>query len=228
MNCQTVLTLLDAHSAGAVAGPLRTEVETHLNECASCRSELGRIQGLVQMLRSVQVPELPADLTRRLVHGAIARAQRRRQWRATGFAVAATLVVGVAIGFSLQTQPLPFAGQEQQVTLTAGIVDTVALDVRAPRAIENVSFVLNVPEGFDLAGHEGKRRVAWSGQLKPGVNRLKLHLKGGQGSAGVLAASVRYDGHEKNFKVMLHASPEGPAGAKGAARSGTSGTTAAI
>lgn len=228
MNCQTVLTLLDAHSAGAVAGPLRAGVETHLNECASCRAELSRIQGLVRMLRSVQVPEPPLGLNRRLVQGAIVRSQRRGQWRATGFAVAATLVVGIAIGFSLQTQPLPFAAQDQQVTLTAGIVDTVALDVRAPRAIENVRFVLNIPEGFDLAGHEGKRRIAWSGQLKPGVNRLKLRLKGQLGSAGMLAASVRYDGQVKSFKVMLQASPEAPAGIKGAVRSGVSGTTAAI
>ena len=210
MTCNDVLTVLDAHAANALNGPLQASVSAHLAECSSCRAELGRIQGLVKLLRAVQIPEPSADFTGRIMQTAIGRARRRSRIQVTGgLATAALLVIGVAIGLIVK----PFAqNYNDDVMLTAGLVNTVALRVDATRPIENVRFLLVIPKGFELAGHEGQRQIAWSGELKQGFNRLKLRLTGRQGSTGVLVASVRYGGQKKNFRVMLRTSPEASAG----------------
>ena len=209
MICNEVSPVLEAYASAALTGPVRAAVVAHLEDCRACCAELARIQALPLLLRSQGAPPPPS--AERLVRGAVARAQQRRHWQFTSLAAAATLLVGVAIGLTLRP-PAGSTEHSEEVTLTAGAPTTVALHVSATRPIEDVRFELAIPEGFELAGHEGKRHVAWSGRLEPGKNRLKLRLLGAGGSAGVLVATVRYDDQARDIRVLLRTSPEASAG----------------
>jgi hypothetical protein len=232
VNCQDFRTTLDAYTADALNGPVRAAAEAHVAVCLACKADLVRTQALVQLLRSVQVPEPPAGLGARLARVAAQRTHQQRHRRVTWLAATATLVVGVAIGVVMRTGSQTGAEFGDEVTLTAGVVNTVALTVKAERPMEDVRFALAIPEGFELAGHEGKQQVAWSGELKPGVNRVKLRLRGREGSTGVLVATVKHEGQQKTFKVMLHAEARIPPGASGSGAGGAGadsrGTTASL
>jgi hypothetical protein len=232
VNCQDFRTTLDAYTADALSGPVRAAVDTHLAACPACQAELDRTRGLVQLLRGVQVPDPPAGLGARLARGAARRTRQGQHRRVTWLAATAMLVVGVAIGVVVRTGSQSGAEFGEEVTLAAGVVNTVALTVKAERPMDDVRFVLAIPEGFELAGHEGKQQVAWSGELKPGVNRVKLHLRGREGSTGVLVATVKHEGQQKTFKVMLHAEARIPPGASGSgaggAGAGSRGTKASL
>jgi hypothetical protein len=213
MDCDSVRNVLDAHAADALNGPLRDDVNAHLNVCTTCRAEYAQTRKLVQLLRTVEMPEPSADFADRLLRSATRLARRQRLRRITGLATAAVLTLGIAIGalveHGLVSAP-DAAGYDSEVSIAAGTVSTVALEVNAGHPLQGVEFVLNIPEGFDLKGHEGKRSVAWTGDLYQGHNRLKLHLIGRQGSSGILVASLRHDGKQKIFKLNLRADQESP------------------
>lgn len=218
MNCDSVRSVLDAYTADALAGPARAEMESHLAACAACRTELMQTRALVELLRSIEVPDLPDGLAERLVRTAAAASVRRPRRYIAAFAVAATLVVGVAT--SMLVRSLSPSTQEygDEVLLTVGEMRLVALDVASPRALDQVRFVVLLPDGVELAGHEGRDRVSWSGALKPGVNRLNLRLTARRGSAGPLVAEIRHGKQEKLYHLRLRAAPPSLEGASGAAR----------
>lgn len=217
MNCDSVRNMLDAYTADALTGPFRAEVESHLVACASCRARLAQTRTLVELLRSIAVPDLPDGLAERLARTAAAAAGRRRR-RMTAFAVAATLVVGVATSIVARSLLAPAQEPGDEVLLTVGEMRLVALDVATPRALDGVRFVVVLPDGVELAGHEGRDHVSWSGALKPGVNRLNLRLRARRGGAGPLVAEIRHGEQEKVYRVRLRAAPTTPEGANGDVR----------
>lgn len=91
------------------------------------------------------------------------------------------------------------------ISIAVNQVSTVSLEVTAARTMEGVEFVINIPEGFHLQGHEGERRIAWTGRLKEGRNRLNLRLEAPAGGAGTLEASVSNAGLSNTFKLRVRA-----------------------
>ena len=175
-------------------------------------------QGLTQLLRSAHVPEPPEDLAARLLAPVAARAGARRRQRHVGLAIAASLFVGLAVGVFLRTGVGPSQpGVDEEVVIRAGVISTVAVEFNAGHPVQGAVFELNIPPGFELAGHEGKRQLRWSGDLKQGRNRLKLRLSGKPGSAGPLVASVRANaaGQPKTYTTMLRAAADESRAASG-------------
>lgn len=92
---------LAVYALGALEGPEKEALERHLEECASCRSELQELQGNAMLLALSAVGPLPpAHLRKRLLR-AVAREQRenvltpRRSlwWLVVPYAVSASLIV---------------------------------------------------------------------------------------------------------------------------------------
>jgi anti-sigma factor RsiW len=100
MKCDRARPLLESYLDGELDRAAVDEIEAHLSGCASCRAELAELERLREALRAVPRPRAPAQLRRRLEQAAdLPRLDARsRGWRGGGWAMAASLLLGLALG----------------------------------------------------------------------------------------------------------------------------------
>lgn len=84
MDCREVRKWLDTHTGENVTPEDRADFERHLKICPSCAAEVNREQRLTALLSTVSAPEIPADLTQRIVN----RIPRKPQGRYVHLAAA--------------------------------------------------------------------------------------------------------------------------------------------
>ena len=66
-ECREIADRLSAHLDGEIAGPDLDELLRHLEACGCCRNCLAELKLVRASLRKLEGPELPADLTARLI-----------------------------------------------------------------------------------------------------------------------------------------------------------------
>ena len=116
MNCRKVRQKLNAYMDGELPSKKREDVRTHLDECTSCAQAFGRLQKLGLTLKGVSIPNVPEDLTLKVLAQARERllSSRRKSflnrlwpnwWAAEApvmrAAAALMLIMGLAIGSAL-------------------------------------------------------------------------------------------------------------------------------
>lgn len=110
---------LGAYLLGTLSGEEEREVRVHLEACATCRSELARIQGAAELLDSARLAEEPpVDLEERILRaaGRAPRTPRRRRVVTLAWTIllaAAAFTGGVALGRLSPAATRP----DQEVTL---------------------------------------------------------------------------------------------------------------
>ncbi|HEU0119390.1 MAG TPA: hypothetical protein VFQ91_02620 [Bryobacteraceae bacterium] len=81
------------------------ETRAHVEACAACRTDYQAVQRLLNTMDAGAIPERDADYGQRVWASVSARARvRRYAWRTFG-ALAAGLLVGIALHFSVSTEP---------------------------------------------------------------------------------------------------------------------------
>jgi anti-sigma factor RsiW len=205
MDCQRTRERLEDHLDGRLTPAASAGVAGHVAECADCAAELAAREDLRAALRELPVPAPSADLWPR----ALARAQRRqrkrqRAWSAGGLAVAASLLVAVAVGLVTQGPATAPAGPTV-VAVTPGQTERINLAFNSPARLERVTLSVALPEGVEIAGHPGKRRLSWQTTLEAGRNLLRLPVVL-RGSGGVLRADLRFDGGQRSFSLQVRPS----------------------
>lgn len=212
MNCSQVRPYIDDYLDGGLAPATERDVAAHVADCAQCRAIIDEERELRQALQDLPVPPTGQDL----IAGARERArkrQRRKRFAATGATgLAASFLLAILLG-PLQ---LPGVGGDRsgaartaQVAVSPGKTQRVKLVFNSPRAMDEVTVHLELPEGVKLAGYPGQRRLKWQTRLEAGRNLLELPvvLSGSQG--GSLRAGIRYDGKQHHFR--LDVTPRRPA-----------------
>lgn len=175
------------------------EMARHRETCAACASYDRQMCRLVSELGQLPLPErgpVPASAALRHAHHAAGP-----RW----IALAATLVIGIALGFLLGDH-----GRDGEmivadpVALEGGGAQRIAIAIESRRAYAQVDFVIELPAGVELAGHPGQRSVRWTGSLAEGRSRLQLPLQIEPGSDGgrLITRIVRPDG-ERRLVVPL-------------------------
>jgi len=155
-----------------------------------------------RMLEGLADLPLPgADAGESVVHPV--RQRQRRLPRA--LALAATLVLGVGLGFLLRDVALAPAGHAMPgVTLSAGGIHDVQVAFESPTAFRQVEFVVQLPPGVELNGHPGQRVVRWQGHLAEGRSRLRLPLRVMRGATdGQLVARIVHGSHQQELRIPL-------------------------
>lgn len=198
MNCERFRTQWTEWREGLLASGA-DEMARHRETCAACARYDRQMRRLVSELGQLPLPEpdtAPASAAIR--HGHHAAGPR---W----LALAATLVVGIALGFLLGDD----GGDggmivADPVALEGGGAQRIAIAIESRRAYEEVDFVVELPAGVELAGHPGQRSVRWTGSLAEGRSRLQLPLQIAPGSEGgrLVTRIVRPDG-ERRLVVPL-------------------------
>ncbi len=164
----------------------------HCRECEACARYDRQMRRLLMELSDLPLPggeRTPAP------------ARDRLRWAA----LAATLVIGVALGMMLSARFAGDAGiSAKAVTVEGPGVQRVAVAFESPERLQDVEFVVELPRGVELVGFPGQRRVRWDGQLAAGRSRLQLPLRiTHDAELGTLVTRVVHDTGERRLEVPL-------------------------
>lgn len=211
MDCNRVHHSIDS---GSLDNPA-PEVLEHLASCRACDEAWRRARVVLETLRGLPEPPVPAGYAERVLGFTQAAVyyqhrQRRAAW-AWGLGLAAALLLGLGIGLGMEGTPdagkidSGYQVHDGIVMVPVGSVTEVHLALDAGRPIHGVGFVINIPAGMELQGHPGEHRVAWTGELVQGRNILNLPLVVTSGAAGTLEADLHFAGRENTLKVQVQA-----------------------
>jgi len=213
MNCYLLVTLLDEHFDRALDAGTDAELLAHVATCADCAAVYGREQWLRRSLQALPVPApAPGFAERVFARAKATRSERRPRRRLLsiprpGLAVGAAIAsIAVAVGLWFASQPgsrtsesMPVA--HVQPASIAG-AQPVRLVFRSASALNDVTIELVLPEGVELEGYPGQRRLVWQSDLRAGSNLLELPVLV-RGPGGVLTATLNHGAERRQFSARV-------------------------
>lgn len=166
----------------------------HREACPDCARYDREMRSLLDGLATLPLPGEHAERRRPVPVSA-------PRWAA----LAATLVIGIALGLLLAQRDEPGTTLEAApVELASAGEQRIAIAIESPRRYDNVEFVVELPEGVELAGFPDQRQVRWTGALAEGRSRLRLPLRiRDEAQGGELVTRVRHAGGERRLVVPL-------------------------
>lgn len=166
----------------------------HQEACTDCARYDREMRALLDGLATLPLPGERGGRRRRMPAGA-------PRWAA----LAATLVIGIVLGLVLAQRDQPGTTLESApVELASAGEQRIAIAIESPRQYDEVEFVVDLPEGVELAGFPEQRQVRWTGSLAEGRSRLRLPLRVlDEARGGELVARVRHAGGERRLVVPL-------------------------
>lgn len=166
----------------------------HRETCPDCARYDREMRSLLDALATLPLPGRTTARERRVP-------MATPRWAA----LAATLVVGVALGLLLAQRDEPGTPFEAApVHLVSAGEQQIAIAIESAREYDDVEFVVELPEGVEIAGFPEQREVRWMGSLAEGRSRLRLPLRvSEEARGGQLVTRVRHAGGERHLVVPL-------------------------
>ncbi|NIR59352.1 MAG: zf-HC2 domain-containing protein [Gammaproteobacteria bacterium] len=207
MDCRTFNAYLDDLIDGALDAAYAAELESHAGACAHCDQRLARARRLRVALRELPSPEPPVGFADRALQTAAIRAQgarRRARTTAAGFALAASLCLGVAIGVLMDGRPEPGpAGRLQQVSISVSQPQQIRLAFDTEQALPGATLTVRLPAGVELVGFPGRRELSWRTDLAAGTNLLNLPVVARGTEGGKLVTRLSHGERSRTFTVRI-------------------------
>ncbi|RMG52761.1 MAG: hypothetical protein D6717_11585 [Gammaproteobacteria bacterium] len=203
-DCKTIQQRFDDYRAHALADGEANALEAHVQACPACREALEAHRAWSGALAGLPFEPPSADFEDRVMRAALDRKKTRQHRRAflAGFGTA--LAASLALAAVLLAWWQPQGGEALRVVEVQVAPQTpVRLVIRVDRPVQQASLVLELPEGVELAGHEGQQRLEWQAPLAAGNNILSLPVRMKGSATGELVARVRIDGRERAIRVRL-------------------------
>ena len=202
MECHDFELHLDDLLDGRLHALGRNSMQEHLGRCPDCRRRHEHALAVLDSVRKLTPPALHPSFTDQ----ALSRAARpaaggaRSKWRPVlGMALAASLVLGVALGVFLATRPEPV----QAVVLTIDRPETVRLMFNSAKPLKGATLSLALPENVELVGYGGRRELSWQTDLREGGNLMQLPLVVRGATKEELVASLSHGGSSKTFRLKI-------------------------
>ncbi len=187
MECRDFTPQLDDCLDGRLDAAARRSIQEHLERCPDCRRLHQHAAALQAALRTLPAPTpRPGFVDRALAHatGAAAGAARPPRRAVVGFALAATLVLGVVLGIFLAT----------------------------PKPLQAATLSLALPGNVELVGYGDRRELSWQTDLREGGNLLQLPLVARGTAKDELVASLSHGGTSKTFRLKFEVDNAGKSG----------------
>jgi len=200
MECRDITLQLDDLLDGRLDALQRKSVQEHLGRCPDCLSLHEHAVAVRAALRELSPPAPPPHF----VDQVLSRATRtvgsaNPRWRPVlGMALAASLVLGVALGVFFATQPSVHA-----VSLTLDRPETVRLMFTSAKPLKAATLSLALPENVELVGYGGRRELSWETDLRKGGNLMQLPLIVRGATKDDLVANLSHGGSSKTFRLKI-------------------------
>lgn len=211
MNCDTFTTRLDDYLDGTADAEFQEAAADHLDGCAACAQYVERARRLQSALAAYPVAGPGEGFAGRALAGAIQSGSRRRPPRliAAGFiaAFAASVLTVIYTGLLVEAPRTEIAAGLPMVSMTVDAPRTVNLVFASALALDDVSLLIDLPEGVELAGYEGQSQVRWRTMLESGRNVLPLELIAREPVRGELVAQLGHGDRRKVFRVFVSVMP---------------------
>ena len=211
MECSDFALRLDDLLDGRLHALGRKSIEEHLGRCPDCRRRHEHAVALMESLRRLAPPALHPGF----IDQALSRATRpvpvaaHSKWRPVlGMALAASLVLGVALGVFFATRPDPV----QAVALTIDRPETVRLMFNSAKPLKAATLSLALPENVELVGYGNRRELSWQTDLREGRNLMQLPLIARGATKEELVASLSHGGSSKMFRLKIEVDNAGRSG----------------
>src|SRR5258706_5430258 len=198
MECRDFVLQLDDLLDGGLDAARQKPVQEHLGRCPDCRRRPAHALAVRKAVRKLSPPAMhPGFIDQTLARATRAVGSPNPRWRrpVLGMAVAATLVLGVALGVFLATRP-----QVQTVALTIDRPETVRLMFNSAKPLKAATLSLALPENVELVGYDGRRELSWQTDLREGGNLMQLPLGLRGATKKELVASLSHGGGRKKFR----------------------------
>jgi len=211
MECSDLALRLDDLLDGRLDALQRKAVQKHLECCSDCRQRHEHAVAVLESVRKLTPPALHPGF----IDQALSRATRpaiggaRSKWRPVlGMALAASLVLGVALGVFLATQ----REAVQTVALTIDRPETVRLMFNSAKPLKAATVSLALPENVELIGYGGRRELSWQTDLREGGNLMQIPLIVRGATKEELVASLSHGGSSKMFRLKIEVDNAGRSG----------------
>lgn len=206
MECSDFTRQLDDYLDGRLDVARQGSMQAHFEGCLACRRRQQQAAALLAALRELPAPApRPGFLDEALARAAAGRTGGLRRGPLIGLALAASLVLGVALGVFFATQPAPV----QAVTLALEQPQTVRLVFHSAQPLSGARMHLTLPEKVELVGYGGRRELAWQTDLRQGANLLQLPLLAHGAAKGELVARLSHEEASKTFRIKVQVKPQG-------------------
>lgn len=206
MPCNELSRQLDDFMDGALTARASEALTRHVESCADCQAVHAAERSLRSSLARLPVDAPSPDYYERAL--AFARRQRRRNdprrsSRFGSFALAAVATMVIAIGVATLSDRIAPSASIPEVTIALEAESSVNLVFSTATALADATVSLELPDGIEVVGHPGKRELAWTTDLRPGKNALRLPLVARIAVNDELIARVRHDGEESEFRMRV-------------------------
>lgn len=214
MNCTDLKQQLEDYMDQALDPAVAHGLRAHVTGCDACQQVLAKERVLRQLLREYgDLTMASPDATffdRSLIVAARdgRKQQHRRSWM-TGFgsAMAAGLALWVVSSFWFSAPgPAPVESAVPTITMALLQEKTVNLVFSSASELQNATLTVLLPEGVEIAGYEGQRKITWMTDLSKGKNVLPLRLIGTLPTDGELLATLRHGEDDKTFRLRVDVS----------------------
>ena len=207
MECRDFALQLDDLLDGGLDAARQKPIQEHLGRCPDCRRLHEHAVAVREGVRKLS----PPDPHPGFMDQALARATRpaaggaHSQWRPVlGMALAASLVLGVALGAYFATRP-----SVQTVALTLDRPETVRLMFNSARPLKAATLSLALPEKVELVGYGDQRELSWQTDLREGGNLLQLPLIAHGATTEELVARLAQGDSTKTFRLKIEVANAG-------------------
>lgn len=209
MTCSKLTNKLDDYIDGLMEQPESAALAVHIKACDDCRRLLASEHALRATLKDYGKFTMPRPATA-FFDRALARAAHngsRRQpnrWVMTGVAgtIAAGLVLWMLGGLFLKTPEMP-ASAMPAIAMTLEEPRTLNLVFSSPTALADATMTVVLPQGIELKGFAGQRKITWMTSLSAGKNILPLTLIATSPQGGELMATLRHGDDDRTFRVKV-------------------------
>jgi len=208
MDCGDFRLKLDDYLDGrSDESPMRE----HLAGCADCRRVHQHALAVQESLRKLSPPEMHPAFVDLAISRAIrpneASAHPRRR-AVLGMALAASLVLGVALGAYVSMREAPV----QTVALAVEKPETVRMVFNSAKPLQAATLSLALPENVEVVGYGGQRELSWQTDLREGENLLQLPLIARGTVKDELLARLSHGASTKTFRVKIEIGNVGRSG----------------
>ncbi len=209
MHCDQFRQNLDPYLDGELDESLSHEFEAHTSECDACDALRTRKEALRRTLRAIPVPPPEHGFLDAVVEETLISAHRNEtRFRATagiGAAVAAGVVAWLVLVLPADLPTMPEPSLET-VEITMNVEKTFRLTFDSKRELQAAAISVELPDGVEVVGYEGRTSVRWRTTVKAGTNILELPIVVRSGNGGAVLAKLEHEGKQKTFRFAVKVS----------------------